>query len=814
MRKNSRNRIATIARVSGLAGSISLVLHGTALASEPTTAESNDNSALGEIVVTANRRAETVSSAPYNISAYNSDQLQAGNITSVTELSQEVPNFVIEDTGARNTASQIPIIRGLNASAASGLFDQPRNFQSPVGVYLGNSPTLGALPLMDVQRVEVLRGPQGTLYGAGTLAGAVRVVPVEPKLGETSGTVSAAGAGVSHSSSYDSDVFGAVNLPLGDTVAVRIAAKYQYDAGFIDQYDIMRRQGNNYANGVPILAVPNNVDSPAVYFNDPDENFTRTTAARASILWQPSDAFKLLTTYSYADVYGNGGPTDNQTFGGGPSPIDPRIILPATGEYQISLSTLQPFDRTTRLASVDPSLDLGFATLSGTLSYGETDGWNVFDGTADLLGNSAFAPYYTGVPANPRTVLPIFNGDLEKTYTEEVRLVSNGKHTFDYVVGLYAEQQKRQFTWEVFDPAGGVPSASLGPNYAALGQVADQNYKEEAAYGNLTWHASDRWQITGGSRVFHETFSQDEVQNLYLFGLTSDTSNGTSVTRPIFMINTSYELNSSIKTYATWSQGFRRGGSNTFPTTGPLAESASLLQYKPDKTNNFEVGVKGRAGGVYISAAAFYIRWSDPQIDLFTPNFQYPAVVNGKAATSQGFELEASGPLGIDGFTFNAGIAYAKARLSEDFALPAALGNGSGGFDPNGIVGKSGDRLPGAPDWSGALDLNYSTAVTNVTKLTFTVGGDYRSSTINVLPHINPNTPSTTTPGYALLHGDIEMGVGNWQYTLYGTNLADKFVVYSKSVRTLNNIATIGNYGDTYAVARPREVGLRITRNF
>jgi iron complex outermembrane recepter protein len=806
MRTKSMRWLTLSAKATGVAACVGAILHGAAYA-----ADGN----LEDIVVTASRRSETVSKAPYNISAYNSEQLQAGNITSVTALSQQVPNFVVQDTGAKNSASQIPIIRGLNASAASGLFDQPRIFQSPVGLYLGNTPMLGSLPLIDVERVEVLRGPQGTLYGAGTLAGAVRVVPVEPKLNDTSGFVSAAGAVVSHSNSNDYDASGAVNLPLGSTAAVRLVAKYEYDAGYIDQYGIMRREGNNYASGVPVLANPSDpAGSPAVYFNKKDVNYTATTSTRATLHWEPTDTFKLNATYSYAHLNGNGSPKDNHTYTGGASPVDPSYTLPATGEYEIALASLEPFNRTTHLASVDPSLDLGFATLSGTLSYGQTDGWNVFDGTANLVGNSVYGPYYTGIPANPRTVIPYGNGDHERTYTEELRLVSNGKNTVDYVVGLYSEQQKRQLVWQVYVPGGGVPAAYLGPDFKSIDQNAEQNYKEYSAYGNLTWNLTDRWQVTGGARFFHEQFTQHEIQTLYLFGLNSDTSNANSVSNHIFMLNTSYELSPTLKTYATWSQGFRRGGANTYQISGPLAESPSLITYRPDKTNNFEAGIKGRAAGLYLSAAVFYIDWKDPQIDLFTPALQYPAVVNGKGATSKGLELEASGPLGIDGFTFNAGFAYAHARLSEDFALPAATGDGTGSFDPQGIVGKSGDRLPGAPDVSAALNVNYSTSTQGGSKVTVTLGGDYRSSTTNLLPNINPNTPMTTTPAYTMLHGDIEMSTGAWRYTLYATNLLDKYVVYSKASRTLDNVATIGGYGDTYAVARPREIGLRLTRDF
>ena len=811
MYRNSTRRMAVAAKVTSVAGCIGMILHGPAMAAAP-------SGELEEIVVSASRRDETVSKAPYNISAYSGDQLQSANITNVAALSQQVPNFVIQETGARDAGMAVPVIRGLNASSAVLSTDQPRFFQSAVGMYLGNTPLIGSLPLMDVERVEVLRGPQGTLYGAGTLAGAVRIAPVEPKLGAYSGSASVAGATVAHSGSLSYDGIGTVNLPLGDTAALRLVAKNQYDAGFIDQNDIMRRQGDEYANGAPILATPGDIaNSPGVYYSQKDSNWTRTSSARASLLWQGSDAFKLKVSYDYSRLNGYGSPQDNPSFGGGVVTRfnDGGRVRKATGEYEISHPVLEPFERTTHLASADPSLDLGFATLSGTFSYGKTDGKNVFDNTLVTMGFTEFTPYYAGTPFNPRFIDTQFNGDSGKTTTQELRLVSNGTNTIDYVAGIYLQQEKHTFIQQIYVPGTEaytqvVNTIPVIPDAAGrtTNYVANQDYKEFSVYGNLTWHVTDRWQATGGARIFRETFNQEMDQIFPLFGIETIDNQSSKLTSQIFMLNTSYDLTPSVKVYGTWSQGFRRGGANTFPLDGPFPESALIRYYTPDKTNNFEVGLKGRVNGYYFAASVFYVRWNNPQIDLLTPHLQYPVVVNGKSADSKGIELETSGPLGAEGLTFNLGIGYAKARLTGDFALPAGLGGGT--FEPAGIAGQDGDRLPGTPDLSGTANLNYALPLANGSKLTFSLGADYRSSTVTTLPHIALQT-SATEDAYALFHGDIEWNRGNWRYSLYGTNLTDKRVEYSRNVRLPENVLELGNFGNAFTISHPRELGVRVS---
>ncbi|MFW2852651.1 TonB-dependent receptor [Sphingomonas sp. TX0543] len=795
----------------------------------PAAASPQEGAASGDIVVTASRREETVSKLPFNISAYGAQQLEKANINSVAALTQQVPNFVIEDRGSRSIASAIPVIRGLNASQPA--VNSARYFQSPVGFYYGNAPVTGSLPLFDLERVEVLRGPQGTLYGAGSLSGAVRFVPAAPRLDSVSGFVTASGTAVNHSKDVGYSIGGALNLPLGSTLALRVSGKYDYTPGFIDQFDILKRTNNDYAAGIPVLADPTDVaGSKAVYFNKRDVNYSRTTSARAALLWKPTPEFSATASYTYSRIKGVGGPLDNAGYAGGPSPMDPRVQLTPTGPYQRSSPMLEPFERTSQLAALDLSYDVGFATLSSTLAYGKTEGTGINDSTNTLLG-SPYAFYYTGVPANPRTVLPTANIDRERSYTEEVRLVSNPGGRFDYIIGAFFQQQTRRIILQVYDPGADVQSAAAnggstvpigqGGTYVPLlpgtqlayNQDTTQKFRDYSVYGELTFHATDAWQITGGARVFHQTFdsrllAQSSFYSFYPISQTNDFKK----TSQIFKVNTSYKVAPNAQIYGTWSQGFRRGGANAFPTAGPVQEPAQLLTYAPDKTNNFEVGIKGSVAGIRYSFDAFYIKWDKPQIDLLTPYVLTAVVINGSKATSKGLEFEASGQLPLDGLSFSLGAAWAKARLSQDFVLPS--GDGAGGIVPNALNGRKGDRLPGAPDYSGSATLNYEARYGTDLRVTYSGGVDYRSSTVNQLANLSPVSPTRSAPGYALLRASIGFDWQQWQVQLVGTNLADKRAVISPNVRTLSSYQILGDWANTYAIVRPREFSLQVTRKF
>lgn len=817
-------RKAMLLTSAGLLAGAALAAPSASLAQAAT---SGAGSTVDEVVVTASRRAESATKLPFNISAYGAEQIERANITSVAGLSSQVPGFVVLNTGARGTESAIPIIRGINASGSTGV--APRFFQSPVGYYLDNAPIVGSYPLMDLERVEVLRGPQGTLYGAGALSGAVRFVAQKPKLSEDSGFLTVTANDVAYSDDYGYDVQAGVNIPIGDKAAIRLVGMRGFTPGFIDTYDILRRTGDDYEGGAPLLANPSDVaGSPGVYFNEKDSNWTKTTAVRAEALWDVTDKLKLEGSFSYAKYDGQGGPVDNHSYQGGVSPVDPRRTLGATGKYERSSPTLEPYDRDSKLAVLDASYDLGFATLSATATYGDTSGKNVADASVALLGSPA-APYYTGTPATPRPAINVSNLDEEETKTQEIRLVSTPGGRLDYVVGAYFEQQARLRGLDVWNPGidaftaashgGSTVPIAIGGTYLPLhadgsveNQRTHQNFTEKSVFGDLTWHVTEDWQITGGARFFDQKFNQTRSIHNAPFFIDVVESNRQAAKSQSFKLNTSYQISSSSQVYATFSQGFRRGGGNAFATEGALQEPRVLLNYVPDKTNNFEVGAKGYFNRIRYSVDAFYVLWDKPQIDMTTPYTLAYVVINGKEATSQGVEFELAGPVGPEGLNFNLGFSYAKARLSESFSLPA--GDGGGGIVQGAIIGNKGDRLPGAPDYTASGTVNYERGIGDRQSLLFSLGADYRSSTVSTLPVPSRPQPFYTAPAYVLFRGSVGYSSGDWDVTLYANNLTNQHVVLVGGTRSRTSLRLLGGWGDAYTVSTPREVGLRVTRHW
>jgi iron complex outermembrane receptor protein len=299
---------------------------------------------IQEIVVTATRREQTAEEVPYSISVIGSDELARTGVTDIASLAAQVPGLSQFDFGARNAAALTPIIRGLSANGAQAGGEVFRTFeQSPVGTYIGNAPvTDGYFQLDDVQRIEVLRGPQGTLYGAGALGGAIRIIPNDPELNTWAGRVEASGGSVDHASDASYTTSAMLNAPIGDTLALRLSGKYAFEPGFVKAYGILERPGP-YPTGVPVLADPADpVNSPGVYTSNNNWGDQNTFTGRASLLWKPGDNFSADLTFLYANLNGDGGPTANPGFPGGPNPLDPGPTVPAGGDYRTCSALEQP----------------------------------------------------------------------------------------------------------------------------------------------------------------------------------------------------------------------------------------------------------------------------------------------------------------------------------------------------------------------------------------------------------------------------------------------------------------------------------------
>jgi iron complex outermembrane receptor protein len=767
-------------------------------------------SAIQEIIVTASRRNADVNDIPYNISAVGGDALDRIGTSDLAQFANQVPGFDLEDRGARYGGASVPIIRGLNSSSTErrGLVSE----DMPVGTYIGNSPAASYFPLDDVQRIEVLRGPQGTLYGAGALGGAIRVIPNDPQLDQWSARLDASGSNTAHSSDTGYSASGLLNAPLGPIAALRMSVKYDYEPGFINQDGILERAGGSISSP-PVLANPGNIaNSSGIYYSKPDSNFTDTTSGRLSLLVQPSDRLKFDVGYNYARVSGNGGPVDNPGYAGGASPIDPHISFPATGEYSIVNPTLEPFRRESHLTSLDASYDAGFATLSSTTTYADTNGFADSNEAFTLfILPSSYLGYYVGNPIDPRLVAINRYADSDHTLSEEFRIVSKTGEIFDYVVGAFYAREGRGLDWNIYEPgitqqamaSGGTPvtTDSSGRVFFETGQ---QEFTDKSVFAEATWHITKRWEATLGGRFSHQDFSESLNFYSYTFGFGDQGASSTAYNEHLGKLNLSYKFADNQLLYATASQGFRRGGANAFPLTGFLRESASILDYKPDTANNYEFGIKGHlTNGLRYSADLFYIDWKNPQIGTNTPANSWPVVVNGQTAVSKGFEFELHAPLFRPDLNVSLGYSYADATLSKSFCLPAGDGTGVG-FIPCGIAGSAGNRLPGSPKSSGSVTVTYDQSMGESRRLMYTLNSTFKSSIINSLP--NEGFNAIDLPSYFFVNASIIFDTGRWRLGTYGTNLLNRRAEFGAPNYT---VPGLGSLFYPFTISRPREVGLR-----
>ena len=771
---------------------------------------------LQEVVVTASRRTQTTEEVPYAISVVNPTQIANTGVTDLASLARQVPGVSMSDSGARNSATTFPIIRGLNASPGAGSF---RTFeQAPVGTYIGNSPIDGYFQFNDIERVEVLRGPQGTLYGAGALGGALRIIPAAPKLGEFAGNADVRLGQVDKASDPSYTTAATVNLPLGETFALRVAGNYDYEPGFIDAQGLMRAAGDES----PVLADPSDPDSSAVYYSKEDWNDQKTFTGRASLLWQPTDTFNAQLAYMYSDLEGQGGRTVTRSFPGGPFVGDPRITLPPGGD-NIKLSAIEePYSRQTDLASLDLSYDAGFATLSSTSSYFTNEGDTRLDSSYVLYRIPQYLGYYVGSTLNPRFILPQVYGDSSHTFTQEVRLVSNTApgQMFDYVAGIFYEKQTRVGTWLVTAPGSlqravalgctgqWLPGTEfpdclplLGPREASVDQNDKQTFEDKSIFGELTWHFSERGEVTVGFRHFEQDFKDVQSLELYAFGLSVPEEPRTSTAKKTkWKINPSYEYAPNHRVYALWSQGFRRGGSNAIPLVGPFGDNPALITYQPDEADNYEIGIKGHfANGLSYTFDIFHIIWDNPQIGGTTPTTNF-AVWNADEATSEGAELDLNVPFGDSGLSLALSGAYADATFSKDYLVPSTFGD---------IVGFEGQQLPGSPKVSAAATLNYERDIGADYRLAMSLNDTYRDEVVLSNFGILGQAPLTAEK-LNLVNASVALSRNAWLFGLYATNLTNERVLLSPG----NPDPETDNLSTSSLINQPREISLRLYYSF
>jgi outer membrane receptor protein involved in Fe transport len=785
-------------------------LYGTSAWADQSTPPP-ESAALQEIVVTATRRAESAQNVPISITAISGAALAEAGIVDTVDLGHSLAGINVTDKGAFGgiNGSSL-IIRGLNSDSTSGEFIQSSPIVQPVATYVDDTPLFFNLRLQDLDRVEILRGPQGTLYGSGSLGGTIRYVQKPP---DPSGFDASAEAGVSdtaHTHHANDDVKAMLNVPLGESFALRLNAGYTGEAGFIDQPNLYVLD----ASGAPVPAQPGNLlSAPRTYAAQGVNSYIYRTL-RAAALWKPSEALRIELSYHHQTSSAAGYPYAAPYYG--LEALSSSDYIPATTEDRIDLGALTV------------EADLGFATLTSNSSYASHSNSTI----GDVTSLYDFFPFYGALYGmNPRVLVTGHQGFDDEPWAQEIRLASKPGAVYDWVGGLFYKSERTSIREHDFYPgyldyfnacvplygAGG----GINPSQCGIGETAytpgspptvidgipiikDQayigdfqtKYTDLAAFGELTWHITPALSLTGGARVFRQTVTQSQQTGLLFDGpayIANETQSDTW-RKALWKVNLAYRLDEANLLYATWSQGFRRGAINAIPP----AEAAvgyvtppGLFKVTPDTVDNYEIGAKGSLWNrLRYSAAVFDMQWHNVQQSAFLTPLALPGAVNIGEAYSRGFESELYALL-TEHLAAHLDYTYDETKLKSYSAL--ALEGLTVAPPPPG------SSLPGTPKNTAAAGLEYGHLKLGVGELRLAGDIYYRS---RELPALSSTVP--TVPGYAMVGARASYAWSHWVVTLYGENLTNQI-----GVNSYTDPVQWGKYYQAL-VSRPRTIGLTV----
>jgi len=778
-------------------------------------ADEANTGALQEVVVTATRHAQTAQDVPISITAVTGATLEQAGITDKVDLGHFLAGLNVTDKGAFGGVNGSSlIIRGLNSDSTSGEFIQSSPIVQPVATYLDDTPLFFNLRLQDLQRVEVLRGPQGTLYGSGSLGGTIRYVQNAPDPTRFDAAASAGLSDTAHTSSLNEDVNGMLNIPLSDSFALRFNAGYAGQAGFINQPSLFKLD----AAGEPVAAEPGNLLSPPVTYSQDGVNSYIYRTARVSALWRPGPDFSAQLSYYYQGSDAGGYPYAAPYYG---------LSNLSSSDYSRAST-----DDQVNLAALTLEFELGFATLTSNSSFAKHDNTTVGDVTS-LYKNFSFYPALYGM--NPRAFFTGHQGFDDKPWVQEFRLASKLGKSYEWVVGAFYKNQQTDILEHDFYPGylnyfnacvpiyG--PGDGINPSQCGIGQTAftpgeppnmidgipiikDQayigdfhtKYTDLAAFGELTWHFAPGWSLTGGTRLFRQTVTQSQQTGLLFDGPAYIANLTQSFTwrKALWKANLAWHIDDSNLAYATWSQGFRRGAINAIPPVEAAVNYVTppgLFKVSPDTVDNYEIGIKGTLEHRFSYSAALYdMQWHNVQQSAFLTPLALPGAVNIGEAYSRGFESELYAAITAH-WTAQLDYTYDVTKLTEYSAL-ALLGLTVAPPPP-------GSPLPGTPKNSLAARLQYGHVHMGPGELQFEVNAYYRSS---LIPALSATIP--TVPGYTMLGARIGYQLPHWTLTLWGENLTDEI-----GVNSFTDPVQWGKYYQAL-VSRPRTIGFTVGYEF
>lgn len=643
----------------------------------------------GDIVVTATRRSESVLDVPISITALSQASLDTKGIKNISDLGRITPGLTFSQSWGGSTRISI---RGISSGIGAGT----------TGVYIDDTPVqvrfvgssavaTNVYPqIFDLERVEVLRGPQGTLFGSGSEGGTVRFITPEPGLSAYTG-YGRAELAFTESGDPSYEAGAAVGGPIvEDKIGFRASGFYRRDGGYVDRVD--------YATG---------------NMREKNSNSNRSLVLRGALTFAPTEQLKITPSIFYQKLNRD---DTSQYF--------PTLSDPENGKFRNGLPLAQVGRDKLTLYSVKGEYDFGAVSLFSSTSFLDRSNPSVGDYShylAELLGSDFEIPLNEGINS------PTNNGQTQKSFTQEVRLQSNDPDArLKWVIGGFYQNTRQTATQSVvteqyealsqalfgFDFIDALGSLPLPGNvvFAANDKARD---RQIAAFGQLDFELTDTLTLTAGARYaktkFDFTNSQDGPFNGGPTG-----SSGRQSEKPFtpkFGVN--YKPSSDLMLYATAAKGFRTGGANApVPAARCAADLSDLglsqapTQYTSDSVWSYEIGAKGRPAGrlIEFEGSAFYINWSKIQgsVELLGCGFNY--VANLGKAVSKGFDLRAT-IRPTEGLTFDISTAYTDAKYNQ-----TVLGAINEDTNMRGVIVAKGSPLNVAP-WHVTLTADYEFAL-------------------------------------------------------------------------------------------------------
>jgi len=721
---------------------------------------------LSEIVVTANKREQSIQDVPASITVLSGEQIEKTLPLSLVDWSGFVPGMSVTDNGSPGR-TQVTF-RGLTVDAITGALIGTYVDESPAGSssasIRGNLYALDLLPY-DVERLEVLRGPQGTLYGAGAMGGLLKYVLRDPNLEEFETRVGANVSAVSGASDLGWGARASLNAPLVQgKLGLRVSGFHQDTPGYIDDIGL----------------------------GEEDYNSVTQEGGRLSLLWDATDTISIEASAMLQQIDAEGTSTEL---------IDRATLRPAFGSHTDQSFVAQTFDQDAELLSLVLDWDLGFATLTSASSWQSVDTEELADLTV------GFRPTIDALMLGtvPENISPFPSLRTLDKFSQELRLSSPTGGQFEWMLGAFYTDEDTDNVQDIFtfDMPGGtliagdflaIPGLPVNP---LLDSLVAWKYEEIAVFANATVNFNEKFSLTGGVRYAEN--EQDIVSNVAgSFIILTGTPSGAlpvqfdeSVTT--WMLSPQWNITPDAMVYLRAATGYRPGGySYSLTPTVPLTSES-------DEVTSYELGFKGTMvdGRLSVDAAVFSVDWENMQLEYIfpPPNPPFVSIANSGDSRSQGFELGIAYAT-TGGLRLRGTVAYVNAELTDP--IPDV---GAGATEG----GESGDRLPLSPEWSGSIAADYQTALTNA--VTLNVGAGYRySGKIQSAVDGNPNLTIRETGNPVDAY--VGLDFGRVTARLYARNLFDEEAKYifirNQAVATPAGLITV----------QPRTIGLSVDVTF